>query len=154
MESRLAVILHGLQPIRESYREERGQSVALIALLMPVIVLFTLGLLDYAIATLRVQETAAVADLAAHAGAQEITLAPDGRVVPRVGAAEGKAAGYFVVQKPEHARLRGVACGLADGRPACAVVATTESPGYFLGRRTITVRAVGYLAYGAVRRDQ
>lgn len=134
--------------------EERGQSVALIALFLPVIAIFMLGLLDYSIASLRAQETVAAADLAAHAGAQEITVTYDGKVKIRAGAAAGIAAGYFQVQQPEHAEFRGAVCGTFDGRPGCRVRAATKSPGYFLGQRTIDVEAIGYLAHGATREDQ
>ena len=53
--------------------KERGQSVALFAILMPIMSLFLLGILDYMVTNARVMETVAAADLAAHAGA----LTPD-----------------------------------------------------------------------------
>ena len=59
---------------------EKGQSVALFAILMPIMSLFLLGILDYMVTNARVMETIAAADLAAHAGAQEITVLPDGTI--------------------------------------------------------------------------
>ena len=55
-------------------RNERGQSILLFAILMPLMSLFLLGILDYMVTNARVMETVAAADLAAHAGAQEITV--------------------------------------------------------------------------------
>ena len=50
-------------------RNERGQSILLFAILMPLMSLFLLGILDYMVTNARVMETVAAADLAAHAGA-------------------------------------------------------------------------------------
>src|SRR5689334_5719665 len=61
-------------------RNERGQSVLLFAILMPIMSLFLLGILDYMVTNARVMETVAAADLTAHAGAQEITVLPDGTI--------------------------------------------------------------------------
>lgn len=152
MEGQMA--MNALNPITLLQRDDRGQSVVLIAVMMPVIALFILGLLDYAIATVRTQETIAAADLAAHAGAQEITVTYDGTVKLRRGAAANVAAGYFVAQQPGHAEFRGAVCGTVDGRPGCRVRAATKSPGYFLGARVIEVDAIGYLAHGATREGQ
>jgi len=62
-------------------RNERGQSVLLFAILMPIMSLFLLGILDYMVTSARVMETVAAADLAAHAGAQEITVLPNGTII-------------------------------------------------------------------------
>ena len=61
-------------------RNERGQSILLFAILMPLMSLFLLGILDYMVTNARVMETVAAADLAAHAGAQEITVLPNGTI--------------------------------------------------------------------------
>jgi hypothetical protein len=59
---------------------ERGQSILLFAVLMPLMSLFLLGILDYMVTNARAMETVGIADLAAHAGAQEITVLPDGTI--------------------------------------------------------------------------
>ena len=46
-------------------RNERGQSILLFAILMPLMSLFLLGILDYMVTNARVMEAIAVADLAA-----------------------------------------------------------------------------------------
>ncbi len=61
---------NGQAPPRSS-----GQAVALFAVLIPVMVLFFLGVIDYMVSNARVMETVAAADLAAHAGAQYIQSA-------------------------------------------------------------------------------
>ena len=66
-------------------RNERGQSILLFAILMPLMSLFLLGILDYMVTNARVMETVAAADLAAHAGAQEITVLPDGTITATTG---------------------------------------------------------------------
>ena len=43
--------------------KEHGQSVALFAILMPIMSLFLLGILDYMVTNARVMETVAAADL-------------------------------------------------------------------------------------------
>jgi Flp pilus assembly protein TadG len=134
-------------------RNERGQSVLLFAILMPVMSLFLLGILDYMVTNARVMETVAVADLAAHAGAQEITVLPDGTITATAGG-HGIAATYFNAQRPGYAQLAAVSCGRHQGRPACFVTAQTRSAGYLLPARWVTVRAIGYLAHGVTRGDQ
>jgi len=132
---------------------ERGQAVALFAIMVPLMALFLLVVLDYMVANLRTMEAVAAADLAAHAGAQEVQVLEDGTIT---GKKEGQqvAASYFNRQRPAHAQFGGAACGRIDGRPACRVKTTTVSPGYLLPRRVISVEAIGYLAYGVTRGDQ
>jgi len=134
-------------------RNERGQSILLFAILTPVMSLFLLGILDYTVTNARVMETVAVADLAAHAGAQEITVLPDGMITATT-AGNGIAATYFNAQRPGYAQLISVSCGRHQGRPACFVQAQTRSAGYLLPARWVTVRAIGYLAHGVTRDDQ
>jgi hypothetical protein len=134
-------------------QNERGQSILLFAILMPVMSLFLLGILDYMVTNARVMETVAVADLAAHAGAQEITVLPNGTITAIAGG-NGIAATYFNVQRPGYAHLVSVSCGRHQGRPACFVQAQTRSAGYLLPARWVTVRAIGYLAHGVTRGDQ
>jgi Flp pilus assembly protein TadG len=137
----------------KKYRRERGQSILLFAILMPVMSLFLLGILDYMVTNARVMETIAAADLAAHAGAQEITVLPDGTITATT---EGNAiaATYFNSQRPGYAHLVSVSCGRHQDRPACFVQAQTQSAGYLLPARWVTVRAIGYLAHGVTRGDQ
>ena len=132
---------------------ERGQSILLFAILMPLMSLFLLGILDYMVTNARVMETVAVADLAAHAGAQEITVLPDGTITATAGG-NGIAAMYFNAQRPGYAQLASVSCGRHQGRPACFVQAQTRSAGYLLPTRWVNVRAIGYLAHGITRSDQ
>jgi len=101
-----------------------------------------------------VMETVASADLAAHAGAQQVFILPDGSFEMDVKAAQGTAAAYFTGQAPEEAALGTVSCGLQQERPACQVVATVLSAGYLLPQQSIGVHAVGYLVYGVTEEAQ
>ena len=132
---------------------ECGQSVLLFAILMPIMSLFLLGILDYMVTNARVMETVAATDLAAHAGAQEITILPNGTITATT-AGNGIAAAYFNAQRPGSAQLVSVSCGRYQGRPACYVTAQVQSAGYLLPARWVTVRAIGYLAHGVTREDQ
>ncbi len=134
-------------------KSERGQSILLFAILMPIMSLFLLGILDYMVTNARTMETVAAADLSAHAGAQEITVLPDGTITATTSG-NTIAALYFNAQRPGPARLVSVSCGRMQGRPACLVIARTRSAGYLLPSRWITVRAIGYLANGVTRGDQ
>jgi Flp pilus assembly protein TadG len=131
--------------------KEHGQSVALFAILMPIMSLFLLGILDYMVTNARVM--VAAADLAAHAGAQEITVLPDGTITATT-AGNGIAANYFNSQRPGSAQLTAVSCGRHQGRPACYLTAQVRSAGYLLPTRWVTVRAIGYLVHGVTREDQ
>jgi hypothetical protein len=84
--------------------KERGQSIVLSAILMPLMSIFLLGILDYMVTNAHVMETVAAADLAAHAGAQEITVLPDGTIIATT-AGNAIAATYFNAQKPRYAHL-------------------------------------------------
>lgn len=133
---------------------ERGQAVMLYAVILPVTVLFALGIFDFMVTNIRVMETLAAADLAAHAGAQQVRLRPDGSIRVDRPAALSTAAAYFNVQAPAEAQLGSVACGLQFGRPTCRISAAVRSAGYLLPQRWIRVDAEGTLAYGATRADQ
>jgi Flp pilus assembly protein TadG len=134
-------------------KSERGQSILLFAILLPLMAVFLLGILDYMVTNARTMETVAAADLAAHAGAQEITVLPDG-TISATSAGNAIAVDYFNAQRPAHAQLISVSCGRHQGRPACYVTARTRSAGYLLPARWVTVRAIGYLAHGVTRGDQ
>jgi hypothetical protein len=134
-------------------KKERGQSVLLFAVLMPLMSLFLLGILDYMVTNARTMETVGIADLAAHAGAQEITVLPDGTITATSGGNQ-IAALYFNAQRPSYSHLTFVSCGRHQGRPACLVTARVRSAGYLLPSRWVTVRAIGYLAHGVTRGDQ
>jgi len=131
-----------------------GQAVALFAVVIPITVLFALGIFDYMITTARVMETLAAADLGAHAGAQVVRLQPDGRIVVDNPAARATAASFFSRQAPAGAALHTVVCRLEQARPTCRLTASVQSAGYLIPRRMILVEAVGELAYGATRDDQ
>ena len=132
----------------------KGQAVALFAVLVPVTVLFALGIFDYMVTTAKVMETLAAADLGAHAGAQIVKLQPDGRIVVDNPTARSTAAAYFLAQAPDGAVLRRVVCRLEENRPTCRLTAAVQSAGFLVPKRTIVVDAVGELAYGATRDDQ
>jgi Flp pilus assembly protein TadG len=137
----------------KAVRRSRGQSILLFAILLPLMSVFLLGILDFMVTNARVMETVAAADLAAHAGAQEITVLPDGTITA-TNAGDPIAAAYFNAQRPAHAQLVRVSCGQHQGRPACLLEARTKSAGYLLPARWISVRAIGYLANGVTRGDQ
>jgi len=137
----------------KTHRKERGQSILLFAILLPLMSLFLLGILDYMVTNARVMETVAAADLAAHAGAQEITVLPDGTITATQAGNE-IAVWYFNAQRPSYALLSSVSCGRHQGRPACLLEAQTRSAGILLPAHWITVRAIGYLAHGVTRGDQ
>ena len=134
-------------------QNERGQSVILFAVLLPIMALFLLGILDYMLTTARVMETVAAADLAAHAGAQEITVLPNG-VITATTRGNSIAASYFNSQAPGYTHLSSVSCGRHQGRPACIVQAQVKSTGFLLPSGWINVNAIGYLAQGVTRGDQ
>jgi hypothetical protein len=134
-------------------RFERGQSVLLFAILLPLMSIFLLGILDYMVTNLRLMETVGAADLAAHAGAQEITVLPDGTITA-TSAGDQIAVQYFKAQNPVYTRLVSVSCGRHQGRPACLLQAQVQSAGYLIPTRWITVRAIGYMAHGVTRGDQ
>jgi hypothetical protein len=98
-------------------------------------------------------EAISAADLAAHAGAQEINLQPDGSLI---GTSQGSeiAAMYFQRQAPGHTKLASTACGRYQGRPGCQVQVQVRSAGYLIPARWITVNAIGYMAYGVTEGDQ
>ena len=134
-------------------KSERGQSMLLFAVLLPIMTLFLLGILDYMVTNARVMETVAAADLAAHAGAQEITVRPNG-LITATTRGNSIATSYFNSQFPTYAHLSLVSCGRHQGRPACMVQAQVKSAGYLLPSRPVTVNAIGYLAHGVTRGDQ
>lgn len=132
---------------------ERGQAIAFFAVFTFAMALLSLAALDYMLASARAMETIGAADLAAHAGAMEIKLLPNGRILADEQAV-AVAVDFFNRQRPSHASLTDVNCGEYDGRPGCQVEAITHSPGVFLPPRTLRIRAIGYLAYGIERDDQ
>ncbi len=134
-------------------KTERGQAIALFAILMPVMSLFALGILDYMVTNARMMEAVAAADLAAHAGAQEIRVYPDGSI-QSTGEGEDVSIQYFSYQRPEYVQFSGVSCGEFDGRPGCRVSTVVQSAGILIPKRWIGVNAIGYLAYGVTRDDQ
>jgi Flp pilus assembly protein TadG len=144
--------LEGALAMKFKYNE-RGQSILLFAILIPLMSLFLLGILDYMVTNARVMEAVAIADLAAHAGAQEITVLPNGTITATT-AGNGIAATYFNAQRPGYVQLVSASCGRHQGRPACFVTAHVRSAGYLLPARWITVRAIGYLAHGVTHGDQ
>jgi len=126
---------------------EKGQSITLFALMLPLMAVFILGLFDYMVTNARTMEAVAVADLSAHAGAQEIRLLPNGKILSDVPSAERIAADYFRMQTPPYVQFVSVVCGDTSERPFCRVTARVRSAGYLFPPRPITIHAVGYLAW-------
>ncbi len=102
---------------------EKGQSITLFALMLPLMAVFILGLFDYMVTSVRTMEAVAVADLSAH----------------------------FRMQTPSYVQFVSVVCGDAVERPFCRVSARVNSAGYLFASRPITIHAVGYLAWGITR---
>ena len=119
-------------------KSERGQSVLLFAILMPLMSLFLLGILDYMVTNARTMETVGIADLAAHAGAQEITVLPDGTITATSGGNQ-IAALYFNAQRPSYSttdlRLVWSPPGTARLPGHCAGAFGRVSPAFPLGDR-------------------
>jgi len=132
---------------------ESGQAAALFAIVLALMAIFTVGLLEYMTTNAQVQDAVAIADLAAHAGAMEITVRPSGEIYS-TGEGAAIAERYFRMQAPSHVHFGGTSCGLFQGRPGCRVTAMVQSTGYLLPRQWITVNAIGYLANGVTRGDQ
>jgi Flp pilus assembly protein TadG len=132
---------------------EQGQAMVVFALLLPVVALFLVGVMDYMVTNAQLMELVAAADLAAHAGAQEITVHPDGTLA---GMPQGQVVAevYFRTQAPAEAQFLRASCGLIEGQPACQVQAQMPSAGYLIPRRQIQVSAIGYLAQGVTRGGQ
>ena len=91
---------------------------------------FILGLFDYMTTNARAMEAVAVADLSAHAGAQEVRLLPNGKILSDVDAAEEVSYDYFRMQAPSYVQFIDVICGDSADRPFCRVTARVNSPGY------------------------
>ena len=134
-------------------RGEKGQSAAVFAVVVTALVLFVMGIMDYMVTTSRTMEAVAVADLSAHAGAQEVVVLPNG-VIQVAPQGPGVAATYFSMQAASYMQLANVFCGRVQGRPACQVTVRVKSAGFLIPEHWVTVRAVGYLVYGATRGDQ
>ena len=135
-------------------RTEAGQSVALFAILIPVTVLFALGIFDYMLTNAALMRAVAAADLAAHAGAQSVHVHPDGELEILNGPAETTAATVFQLQRPRGAVLQSVSCGMVQEKPSCTIRAAVRSAGILIPGRWIEYTATGYLAYGVTRQDQ
>jgi hypothetical protein len=101
-------------------RFERGQSFMRFAILMPLLSLFLRGILDYMVTNARVMETVAAADLAAHAGAQEITFLPDGTLTATRGGDEEsglRVVGFEISAVIKHRRLVSIDAVIRAGGP-------------------------------------
>ncbi len=136
-----------------SKRTEKGQSAAVFAVVVVALVLFVLGVMDYMITGARSMEAVAVADLSAHAGAQEVKVMPNGAILvtpqgPTI------AARYFSMQAKSYIRFINATCGTVRGRPTCEVSVEVKSAGFLIPQHWITIRAIGYLANGVTRGDQ
>lgn len=134
-------------------QKERGQTIALYALILPLMAVFLMGLLDYMTTSVRMMDAVAIGDLAAHAGAQEIEVLPNG-VIRTTTAGNAVAATYFLNQAPSYLRLNSVQCGRFQDRPACRVQAGVLTPGFLFPQRWVAVNTVGYLVHGVTREDQ
>jgi hypothetical protein len=132
---------------------EKGQSIAVFAIMVPLMAIFLIGLLDYMVTNARVMEAVAISDLSAHAGAQEIVVLPDGRIKSTPAGAT-VATRYFNRQTLSYIHLSGIVCGAFQGRPACRIQAQVRTAGFLFPGQWVTVNAIGYLAHGVTREDQ
>jgi len=136
-----------------SKRMEKGQSAAVFAVVVMALVLFVLGVMDYMITSARNMEAVAVADLSAHAGAQEVEVLPNG-VIQVTPLGPTVATRYFSMQDRSYIRFINATCGTVQGRPACEVTVQVQSSGMLIPQYWMTIRALGYLANGVTRGDQ
>jgi hypothetical protein len=153
MESRLVEMTKLSIQFPLSKRTEKGQSAAIFAVVAVALVLFVLGVMDYMITSVRSMEAVAVADLSAHAGAQEVEVLPNG-VIQVTPLGPAIAASYFSMQARSYMRFINATCGIVQGRPACEVAVQVQSAGILLPQHWITIRALGYLVNGVTRGDQ
>lgn len=153
LESRLVKMTDLSSQSRLSRPTEKGQSAAVFAVVVLALVLFVLGVMDYMITSARSMEAVAVADLSAHAGAQEVEVLPDG-VIQVTSLGPTTAERYFSMQARSYMQFVHATCGIVRGRPACEVAVQVQSAGVLLPQRWITIQAVGYLANGVTRGDQ
>jgi hypothetical protein len=119
-------------------------------MVLPLMAIFIMGLFDYMTTNARAMEAIAIADLAPHAGAQEVFLLPNGKILSDVPKAKATAYSYFMMQAPSYVQLNGIECGDVDDLPYCRVSASVATPGYLMSR-TVTVDAIAYLAWGVTR---
>lgn len=134
-------------------RIEKGQSAAVFAVCVSALVIFVIGVMDYMVTTSRTMEAYGVADLSAHAGAQEVNVLPNG--VIQIGPnGPSVAAAYYHLQSKSYMQLVNTSCGRVHGEPACEVIVRVHSAGYLIPQHWVTVHAVGYMAYGSTRGGQ
>jgi len=119
--------------------------------ILAVLTLLAAFALSYGTLTLRAMRVMAVADTAAHAGAMEVHVLPDGYVM-ETARAERVAASFFERQAPDYATLQSVQCGVVEEGPYCDVSAEVRSGFLFTASHVVQVRSV--LAYGATRGGQ
>jgi hypothetical protein len=134
-------------------RKEQGQSAAVFAVVVTALVIFVVGVMDYMITTSRTMEAYGIADLSAHAGAQEVKVLPNG-VIQIAPNGPAVAAEYYHMQSRSYMQLVNTSCGAVHGEPACEVIVRVHSAGYLIPQHWITVHAVGYMAYGSTRGGQ
>jgi len=127
----------------------RGQVFPLMALFLAALLVLVMAALSYGVLTVRLMDALAAADLAAHAGAMQIHVLPDGRYETRRG--ERVAQAVFRRHALPFARLQGAVCGVDDGKPWCEVTVRVEGA-LWAPDRTIHARAV--LAAGVTGEDQ
>ena len=139
--------------LRKANSSERGQTIALYAIILPLMAVFLMGLLDYMTTSARMMDAVAIGDLSAHAGAQEIEVLPNG-IIRATAEGDAVAGVYFRNQAPSYLQLNFVQCGRYQGRPGCLVQVGIETPGFLFPKRWIAVNTVGYLAHGVTREDQ
>ncbi len=134
---------------------QQGQILTWWALLLPLAVLLLWAALFYAIGSVRVMATAAAADLAAHAAAQQVAWDVYGRSHP-LGDAAAVGARVFERNAPEGAQLHRITCvSLAPSGVRCVVEASVRLPmATPFGGVEVPIRAVGFLATGATREHQ
>lgn len=143
MESRLAALKR---------KGARGQVLPYVALALAFLVMVAAFALSYATLSIRVIHVTAIADTAAHAGAMEVRVLPNGKILPSSHAVS-TVRRVFYEQAPPYATLQGVQCGLLPTKePYCDVVVSVRSKFLLAAHSTVRVRSV--LAYGVTRSKQ
>ncbi len=130
---------------------QRGQVMVMVVPILAVLTLMAAYALSYGTLTLRAMRVMAIADTSAHAGAMDVHVLPNGRVMETTRA-ERTAADYFARQAPGYARLQSVHCGVTQMGPYCDVSAVVHAGFVFSASYVVQVRSV--LAYGATRGGQ
>ncbi len=118
----------------------KGQVLPFVAITLAALLILILATISYGVLTLRTMRALAAADLAAHAGAMEVRVLPNGQIVPN-GRGPHMARNVFLQHQPPHTSLVGVSCGLHARRPFCEVTVRVEGA-FWAPDRVVKARAL------------